>query len=61
MATNFDKSRDLKTLASNLHGEEFLKTICVSVMRRATKFFYVLFVCGHFVQYGFMCIFCLFF
>ena len=39
MATNFDKSRDLKTLASNLHGEEFLKTICISVMRRATKFF----------------------
>ena len=36
MTTNFDKSHDLKTLTSNLHGEEFLKTICISV-RRATK------------------------
>ena len=39
MATNFDKPHDLKTLTSNLHGEEFLKTICISVIRRATKFF----------------------
>ena len=46
MATNFDKSHDLKTLTSNLHGEEFLKTICISVIRRATKscFMYYSFV-----------------
>ena len=37
MTTDFDKSHDLKTFTSNLHGEEFLKTICISVIRRATK------------------------
>ena len=38
MATNFDKSHELKTLTSNnLHQEEFLKTICIGVIRRATK------------------------
>ena len=37
MATNFDKSHDLKASTSNLHGEEFLKTFCISVIRRATK------------------------
>ena len=45
MATNFDKSHDLKTLTSNLHGEEFLKTICISVIRRATKSCFINYSC----------------
>ena len=45
MTTNFDKPHDLKTLTSNLHGEEFLKTICISVIRRATKSCFMYYSC----------------